>query len=324
MACRKVTFAAAQRSFLYDDACLRLIGSCEESDRPQKRRKVEAEEDELGWAPILDLVVECRFVDENLPNSSATPYETSAIPIQFVFDDPIMTVFDSTGRELFGFVSQEADVTFCAQICWLENLSKKDPSISQCVRMSSSLSFRHDGLQFESATLLFRLEVRFDRHLFGVKKLLVKDRVSILDYVFEKPATRVTTNHFYTDIGRLPKDYIDSNGSSLQHPALECKLFPFQKRAVAWMLQRERVGLENDNLKSSSGADDLPPLWEAITDRYGKTIYFNRHQGFVTTDRKWIQDMFPKQRISGGILAEAYLFFQVELTAFRKWASVKQ
>jgi hypothetical protein len=308
MSCRSVTFAADQQSFLDEDACLRLISSCEDGDRPRKRRKVENEEDGLNWASILDLVAECRFNEVDCPSSSAATNGTPLIPVGFTFEDPIMTVFDYTGRELFAFVCQDPEVEFCTEIGWLENLSMKDPSVAQCIRLSTSLSFRHHHLRFESATLLFRLEVRFDQHLFGVKKLSLKDRVSILDYVFENPAIEVTADTFYADIGKLPKDYIDSKDNSLQHQGLECKLFPFQKRAVAWMLRREGVKLEDESQRKSPGPDDLPPLWEATTDRHGEILYLNRHQGFATRDQSWISTTFPKPTIPGGILAEVWLF----------------
>src|SRR5271156_4159581 len=129
MSCRRVTFSAPQQSYLDEDACLRLVSSCEDDDRPRKRRKVENEEDGLSWASVLDVVAECRFQEVDRPSSSAAAYDTSNIPVKLAFDDPIMTVFDYTGRELFAFVCQDAEVAFCEESSWLENLSTKDPSI---------------------------------------------------------------------------------------------------------------------------------------------------------------------------------------------------
>lgn len=308
MSCRRICLCSSQLSFLDAEACSAIKGPPPVNDddsRPWKRRKLDKEGQ--GWSGVVEFDIQCQFVNETSTPSSSNPLylDISPVDTSVSFDDPIMTVTDPvTDRSLFAFICQEVEVQSMEKITWFQKLVRKDPSITQCIRLLSSLSVRKRHETIERATVLLRVEIRFDQTLTHVARLSLKDRLAILDYAFEKPSTEVNAHHFYTSVGRLPKDYIQSEEEkSFQHPSITCRLFPFQKRAVAWMLQREGVYVR----KGFSGMVDkggLPPLWETVNDLENRSIYLNRHQAFATVNEAWISEAFKPPTILGGILAE--------------------
>lgn len=322
MSRRRIYLCALQKSFLDEESCLGVanaVSSDIQDERPQKRRRVASGGD--GWGAILEIDIECAFVEGSSPSSSPATscLDTPPIAVVMKLENTVMTVLNpSTCQPLFAFVCQDFEAATVEKIMWFQRLSAKDCSIARCVRMSTSLSIRHNQHRLESSTICFRLEIRFDHNVSQVARLSVKDRIGILDYAFGKASTKATADHFYSNLGQLSKEYIyGENEDSLQHPLISCRLFPFQKRAVAWMLYREgkspgrRPGAYSDQ-------NNLPSLWERLTDLNQKPLYINRHQGFSTLDQSWVLDTFARQTILGGILAEVY-FSMKQLMASRRW-----
>jgi hypothetical protein len=308
MSRRRIRLCSPHRSFFDEEACKTILESSQidlDDGRPWKRRKLDPDDD--GWAALIEFNVECHFVEESSAssNSNAVELDTSPLEVYITFDDPILTVSNPiTDETLFAFVCQEADVPYMEKIMWFQRLVYKDSSISRCIRLLSSVSMRRRHQTIQRSTVSFRVDVRFDKNLPQVTKLSLKDRIAILDYAFDKPYTEVNADNFYGNIGKLPKNYVHSeNEKTLQHPSITCRLFPFQKRAVAWMLRREGVPLEF-NSDTTIDESDLPPLWETVRDLDGRVLYLNRHQAFSTLDYTWISDKFKQQIILGGILAE--------------------
>jgi E3 ubiquitin-protein ligase SHPRH len=85
---------------------------------------------------------------------------------------------------------------------------------------------------------------------------------------------------------------------------LQCKLYPFQERAVHWLLQREKVAIEPTGqvraLHLPTGT--LPANFHKTTDANGCVCYVNHSLGIATTDLDGIQSSYGS--IKGGILAE--------------------
>jgi len=192
---------------------------------------------------------------------------------------------------------------------WLLSLPNKHVSINECIRCSTTVSFfSFDGQQVFGAKLTLCLDVRFDHHLAGAEKLSFKDRIKIINIAFQPTRDEVSADRFYGDIGRLSKDFLGGQEKKLQHPELSCQLFPFQSRAVAWMLNREnRDYLEMLDIRSAdvqSNDTHLPPLWDIADDLNNRTIYLNCHQGYISTDANWVRTVFSQPTIRGGILAE--------------------
>lgn len=106
-----------------------------------------------------------------------------------------------------------------------------------------------------------------------------------------------------------PQDFYDSvhvpdrnQIPDLGH-ALESQLYPFQERAVAWMLRREGVTPLNGVMvpKPALELEDPETLhYEEVKDVNGNTCYVNHLQGIISRHRPEKSDY----RMSGGLLAE--------------------
>jgi hypothetical protein len=305
MSRRRVSLPTSQLSFLDQNACkaIRQSVRTEPTDtRPSKRRKVDPGADD--WAAILEFVINCPFRDGTATGSASAVTEASFAGAVIDFSDPVMSVSDPrTGQALFGFVCDEESSEVLEKVLWLDKLASKDSSISRCLRCQTSVSIQQAGGDFIGAVVSVLVEVQFDYNLANVTKLTPKERIAILDYAFERPFTEVSPDQFYSDLGRLPKDYIDAEREkALQHPSITCTLFPFQKRAVAWMLERERR-LPETTGKNSDG-ENMPALWETLIDLKDRPLYLNRHQGYLTLDKSYVSKYFVPEKIYGGLLAE--------------------
>lgn len=97
----------------------------------------------------------------------------------------------------------------------------------------------------------------------------------------------------------------DSASADIKCPNLVCELFPFQKRAVHWLLEREGVKIGQDgktvDIERSSG-QVVPPSFKQMKDADGKTCYFSHLFMVVATEISPLDDAADLLR--GGILAE--------------------
>lgn len=112
--------------------------------------------------------------------------------------------------------------------------------------------------------------------------------------------------------GWTPREFYESvhvpqNTASpdIRCPDLQCTLFPFQKRAVRWLLEREGMKLGQDGKlvpheRLRSG--DLPASFQQIKDADGNSCYFSHLFMAVTTDISQWGD--AAEHLNGGILAE--------------------
>jgi E3 ubiquitin-protein ligase SHPRH len=98
----------------------------------------------------------------------------------------------------------------------------------------------------------------------------------------------------------------DESAASLPTPELESGLYPFQKRAVQWLLRREGVEWSAESRKiqqsSKSGTADLPISFIKAVDARGRQCFISHLFGIVTLDIGPFQDM--DRNLLGGILAE--------------------
>lgn len=97
-------------------------------------------------------------------------------------------------------------------------------------------------------------------------------------------------------------------GKGIQDGRLECELYPFQKRALRWLLQREGVDYSGDRLIPYKDEPDpcpdvdLPHGFLHTTDADGRDCFVSQLLGIVTTDRRLLQKVGVN--LKGGILAE--------------------
>ena len=106
-----------------------------------------------------------------------------------------------------------------------------------------------------------------------------------------------------------PRDFYDSlhvpkkdsaRADSLDLSQIRCQLFPFQKRAVQWLLDREVLAEEKDEPNRSRATDELPFGFAETEDMHGKKCFVSPLLGIVTTN----EELARPSALMGGILAE--------------------
>jgi E3 ubiquitin-protein ligase SHPRH len=109
---------------------------------------------------------------------------------------------------------------------------------------------------------------------------------------------------FYQSVDSSGKD--DPVAASLRVDELESSLYPFQKRAVQWLLRKEGVewSATHDRVIEWSPTQNstLPVSFIQTTDARGRVCYVSHLFGLVTLDPTPFRA--PEQSLKGGILAE--------------------
>lgn len=119
-----------------------------------------------------------------------------------------------------------------------------------------------------------------------------------------------TPQHFYEAAHTPTPDISDGNLATAKIPSLETDLYPFQRRAVKWLLHREGVewsGLPQPDgqplVQPSESGDSslLPAFFHQVKKLDGETFYISPLFGIVVKD---IAKLPFNDMVKGGILAE--------------------
>jgi E3 ubiquitin-protein ligase SHPRH len=107
---------------------------------------------------------------------------------------------------------------------------------------------------------------------------------------------------FYENV-HVPADTVESS-SQVVSDLMSCRLYPFQRRAVRWLLSREGVELSVDGrLRSTQGDTASPPSsFFRTRDATGQEIFVSQLLGCVSSSLQDLQAACPN--VSGGVLAE--------------------
>lgn len=108
---------------------------------------------------------------------------------------------------------------------------------------------------------------------------------------------------FYNSVHVPPNT--DNNSADIKCPDLDCTLFPFQRRAVRWLLQRESMTLQPDGSVAptqTAPSDSLPVSFKQMRDADGQVCYYSHLYMTITSDISLWSD--AADRLRGGILAE--------------------
>jgi E3 ubiquitin-protein ligase SHPRH len=108
---------------------------------------------------------------------------------------------------------------------------------------------------------------------------------------------------FYRSVHVPSKDLVVP--AQIQSDLLGCQLYPFQKRAVRWMLHREGVDIGSGGSTSSYQCErdvDAPPLFYPGIDADGRHCLVSHLLGVISTQAMEVKSSATS--ISGGILAE--------------------
>jgi E3 ubiquitin-protein ligase SHPRH len=107
---------------------------------------------------------------------------------------------------------------------------------------------------------------------------------------------------FYDNV-HVPEETLESS-ADIANDLMSCHLYPFQRRAVWWLLDREGVQLRPDGRIQPRQHDKTtaPRSFLRAQDATGSEIYVSQLLGCVSSNLSDLQDAFPN--VSGGILAE--------------------
>ena len=141
-------------------------------------------------------------------------------------------------------------------------------------------------------------------HVAQVKKIPILP--SLLSTYFPDPnvskSDTWSPQDFYQSVHSPNKD--DKVSASIQTPELESTLFPFQKRAVQWLLRKEGVEWTGNRVQDvpTSNPEDLPSSFIKTKDAWGRSCYVSHLFSVVTLD---VAPFIAAERVlNGGILAE--------------------
>ncbi|OAX83468.1 hypothetical protein ACJ72_02170 [Emergomyces africanus] len=135
-------------------------------------------------------------------------------------------------------------------------------------------------------------------------------------------------SEFYENVHVPPKS--SDLPSKILADLVQCQLFPFQRRTVRWLLEREGVEvLPDGNMKyrQVSSPSALPDSFSQITDADGRTCFVSHLFRVLTSDLKeWPS---ARQILRGGILAEEMGLVKLlksshGLPILRQWPSLTE
>ncbi|KAG0345173.1 hypothetical protein BG004_003901 [Podila humilis] len=135
-----------------------------------------------------------------------------------------------------------------------------------------------------------------------------KTLLDLIHFLFPPPPSvgQSFSENAIKDLYSYLKPVATSEPSELIQPRdLKPKLLPFQKKTVAWLLQRE-CGAVSDTgeviYKEPNPEEKLPLTWETVHTDFGQELYINRLFGAICLADPDILALQPEPR--GGILAE--------------------
>ncbi|KAJ5739736.1 hypothetical protein N7533_012520 [Penicillium manginii] len=251
--------------------------------------------------------------DEEVAHSERGP-ESYTVSL-YTIDDERELLFEHEfgDSRLFGFLEQLHQASLLTPA---DRYSRRTPIASYQASVQYSSSDRilnlevntiwKDSLDIPDFTTLqdealeafakYALKESFDRPVGGY------DRRKHREQLLGSPRNWAP-REFYQSV-HVPPDTIDAS-ANVKCPDLVCDLFPFQRRAVRWLLEREGMGLEKDGKlvpidRSLNG--NLPASFTHMKDADGQDCYFSHLFMIITRDISNWHDAADTLR--GGILAE--------------------
>lgn len=165
-----------------------------------------------------------------------------------------------------------------------------------------------EGAVDEEWRLCCKILVRNATSLSGQLPIKPKNLFDL--YAFKDPSSTFdpwSPREFYENVC-VPRKVDDPAGNETLRPLmseLKCELYPFQERAVRWLLRREghgTAGEEIPNLGAQNTTRKLPHGFIQTADADGKQWAVSRCLSIATTNKELLEDY--SAQIKGGILCE--------------------
>jgi E3 ubiquitin-protein ligase SHPRH len=158
----------------------------------------------------------------------------------------------------------------------------------------------------------FKLEVKIlwqdtatPRNKVSAQHRAILDRYLRSESRKEKPAEapeKWDPRDFYDNV-HVPMETLTPS-ADIANDLMSCHLYPFQLRAVRWLLNREGIQLNPDGRTQprQNATDAAPPSFCRAHDTTGSEFYVSQLLGCVSTSLADLKHTYPN--VSGGILAE--------------------
>lgn len=107
----------------------------------------------------------------------------------------------------------------------------------------------------------------------------------------------------HVHVPRINGPSIDTQTADNPLKAMQCQLYPFQRRALLWLLRREGVDMVGENIveyRPTASGGKLPHGFVRTKDVDGTDCFVSHCLGLITKDR----NMLTHTILRGGILAE--------------------
>ncbi|KAI5298857.1 hypothetical protein KEM56_003719, partial [Ascosphaera pollenicola] len=201
---------------------------------------------------------------------------------------------------LSGQIDQAEDLPFraLAALNSVQNIRKNDPQpiLFECSLRRFS---QNDYTFFMDAAVLVRDSPEIPVRLHAHVNALFNQAFPGLEAPLHDEA--FTPGEFYSSVHVTSKE----KTPTIQCDVLKCRLFPFQRRAVQWLVRREGADLQDDGTivaRPSVDGISLPPSFFETQDADGRRCYASPYLRVLTSDLSdcWNVD----QTVRGGILAE--------------------
>lgn len=273
------------------------------TSKPPKRTSTDLD-DEFGNAECVDVVPTIiDLFEDGTRLKLADPRDKGAVLMVDLADPPEATL--DALRTIAVSRMQKVDKR---SLQYSEN-----PATWPRCTLSRSQHGKHNVVRLE-ATLFWNSGVSaFPAGVPVGRSRVYPDYESLLQSFPDKAREEVDHSRAWT-----PADFYDSVHVPSKHIAtqgkfdgvLESELYPFQKRAVHWMLEREGVQYEGGEVQKIRRREARPgiKLFEETEDIDGNKCYVNHLQGIVQRRSAGRDTTAPDEddsyHLSGGILAE--------------------
>lgn len=315
----RIPFIKLPRAEIPDILIDYVTNNQSECEPPRKRQKLMPEANsshtplettQLDYIVVKDSIWETRCVGSKLKGLEL-PLERRDIKLfapQDVHARDFFEIWDTKKRIIYrdAFPTDNDDFKLAVEV---------DQEITKWGRNGQGKSWTEFGVRLlekdgaDYIQVFFTVKWSITRSPYEVPRFVAKPRsvTALLECFPDSNVAGSDTwspQDFYQSVHTPSKE--DNSAQTLKTVAVESQLFPFQKRAVQWLLRREGVEWTSSNNciqeTQALSPSDLPVSFITATDARGRPCFVSHLFGIVTLDTTPFDNR--NQSLRGGILAE--------------------
>ncbi|KAG4304715.1 hypothetical protein PORY_001768 [Pneumocystis oryctolagi] len=308
------SISSDKHNFINLDAILECILRKQNKESPEwKKPKIEAREEAILTRFEIQLEILKDESWEKFIEKSGDLLKSQELCILFVLNESLLYLIDYISKSVLAiYICSQKKLQVLVPVYELISeirLSQNEPIYGKLIKHYFQTYEILRFIQSENKWHFFvelSISMKYE-DCFSVENLKIlqkrmacgKNLVSeLMHYAFpctSKIQDSINPDFFYDKIHGVPKS---ETSVFISLDETNKNLLPFQKKAVEWMLKREKY---ISNVHESVG-NCLPPTWEISIDANGKQIYYNKIYGIICSNIADVKNTFKDT--SGGILAE--------------------